>query len=258
MRVSKLKFYNNYSYNKNKNNDYIRQNSNLYKSGSTNTILSEHPIPISSSTDFSKMTIKKPNNKINFNNINIFNLGLNNMYYYNKKLNDNVDRNLMENIDTVTLNPKNIQSNISTNHSNINFQANHFRKLSNISNNRSNKYKLSYENQNNTPLHTCKFNLMTFRKDAFGSIIKKNGKHKISFADSPFIQKSMVKSRSCSNIKNKKTIVENSKNRNELAEVILIKRYKNSNKNNMIVGKVKVSNCGSNELVCCSNFCKIF
>ena len=272
MKDNKLKFNNNIIDNKYIKHEYRRQNSKFSKNSSANTIYSKHPTPISSSTDFSKIINKKQrNNKLNPNNINIYNIGINNIYCNNSKLNithkkdeNKKHKNIMGSTDTITLYTKNGQSNISTNPSNtfMNFQRNPLKRPSNISNkNRCNKYKLSNKYQNNIPIYSCKFNLMTYRKDAFGSIIKKNGKQKISFADSPFILKSMNKSRSCPDIKSKKVKFsndnKNSKNNSDLAEVILIKSYKNLNRMNMYNGRGGNINDDS-ELVCCSSFCNIF
>ena len=260
MKDNKLKSYYNNDKKYKKIGAYMRKNSKFSKTSSANTLFSKNPTPVSSSIDFNKMINKKPkNNKINPNNINIYNLGIDNIHRGNKKLNTAIkkdcNKNLLGSTDTITL------------PSNMHFQRNKIRKLTNVSNIRNTKYKLSYKNQNTNRIYSCRFSLKTYRKDAFGSIIKKNGKQKISFADNPFIQKSMNKSKSCPDIKDKKkkginlkllNENKNTKNNSDLAEVILIKSYKKINKMNMYGGRNNNGNNYDSELNCCSSFCNIF
>ena len=207
------------------------------------------------------------------NNINVYNIGVKNVYVDNKSVNiysgNNINKEIQENISYSRKSSANTPNNNYCNRQKHKKTSNRIQSV-NIDKNKNIGYKITSDEQN----QSFKFNSPAIvRKDIFGSVIEKHGKQKISFADNPLI-KPMNKSRSCPDIKgdnnknnnNKnegkegENIDQNSKLYDPFAEVILIQSYKALNKKNVYGDKprTRTTVAKDTELICCGTYCNIF
>ena len=247
----------------NKNNDFISLINNNFNN-------SYFAIPNSSKNSTKDMKGRSNlGSHKSSSNINVYNIGVKNVYVDNKSVNvyagQNIFQDFPDNISSYSRkssenNPNNLYINRKKN------KKGTYNKIHNI--NIDKKGNLGYKITSGEQNQSFKFNYPNIRKDIFGSVIEHNGKQKISFADNPLVKKSMNKSKSCPDINNDNNNVKidgvvcdkNSKYYDPFAEVILIQSYKELNKKNVYGDKPRTrsSVAKDTELICCGTYCNIF